>query len=108
MGAREEEARKVTESETKEWHADFEAAQRRPLETRLKYAFIRTCKPVLDDGGVRVFDTMKEYREWCNEALPEWLGHPRAQGTSSCSQPPNVRQADARIAAEAEGAPTAR
>ena len=66
MGAREEEARKVTESETKEWHADFEAAQGRPLEIRLKYAFIRTCKPVLDDGGVRVFDTMKEYREWCN------------------------------------------
>jgi len=31
-----------------DWLAEFEAAARRPLETRMRYAFIRTYKPVLD------------------------------------------------------------
>lgn len=33
-----------------EWLAEFEAAARRPLETRFRYAFIRTYKLVLDDA----------------------------------------------------------
>ena len=64
-----------TEAELKELHADFEAAQRRPLKTRLRSAFIKAYKPVLDEGTVRTFDTMREYRQWCNEALPDWLGY---------------------------------
>jgi hypothetical protein len=28
----------------------------------MKYAFIRTYKPVLDDAAYRSFDTMEEYR----------------------------------------------
>ncbi len=58
-----------------EWLADFEAAARRSLVQRLKYAFIHTYKPVLDDGGYRSFDSMEEYRRWCEENLPEWLGY---------------------------------
>ena len=58
-----------------EWLEEFEAASRRPLETRLRYAFIRTYKPVLDDSSYRSFQTMEEYRRWCNENLPEWLGY---------------------------------
>ena len=58
-----------------EWLEEFEAASRRPLETRLRYAFIRTYKPVLDDSTYRSFQTMEEYRRWCNENLPEWLGY---------------------------------
>ena len=61
-----------TEAELNELHADFEAAQRRPLRARRDSAFI---KPVLDDGTVRTFNTMHEYRQWCNEALPKWLGY---------------------------------
>ena len=57
---------------------DFEAAARRPLEMRLKYAFIRTYKPVLDDARFRSFDTTAEYRRWCEENLPVWLGYGRA------------------------------
>ena len=34
-----------TEAELNELHADFEAAQRRPLKTRLHSAFIKTYKP---------------------------------------------------------------
>ncbi|MEX0612079.1 MAG: hypothetical protein WD738_24500 [Pirellulales bacterium] len=57
--------------------AEFEAAARRPLEQRFRYAFIHTYKPVLDDATYRSFDTMAEYRRWCEENLPSWLGYGR-------------------------------
>lgn len=61
----------------KDWLEEFEAAARRPLELRMRYAFIRTYKPVLDDAGFRSFDTMEEYRRWCEANLPDWLGYGR-------------------------------
>ena len=60
-----------------EWLSEFEAAARRPLEQRFRYAFIRTYKPVLDDAGYRAFDSMEEYRRWCESNLPDWLGFGR-------------------------------
>jgi len=60
-----------------DWLAEFEAAARRPLEQRMRYAFIRTYKPVLDDAPYRSFDSMEEYRRWCGENLPDWLGYGR-------------------------------
>lgn len=60
-----------------DWQADFEAASRRPLALRLRYAFIHTYKPGLDDGGFRAFDTMADYRDWCARQLPAWLGYGR-------------------------------
>lgn len=60
-----------------DWLADFEAASRRPLEVRMRYAFIRTYKPVLDDASYRAFDTTAEYRDWCERSLPAWLGYGR-------------------------------
>ena len=61
------------------WLADFDAAARRPLSVRWRYAFIHTRKPVLDDAGYRSFDTMEDYRRWCEENLPPWLGYGRVQ-----------------------------
>lgn len=43
----------------------------------MRYAFIRTYKPVLDDEPYRSFDTMAEYRRWCELNLPSWLGYGR-------------------------------
>ncbi len=60
-----------------EWWDEFEAARRRPLQTRFKYAFIRTYKPVLDDEGFRAFDSTEQYRQWCERNLPDWLGYGR-------------------------------
>ena len=57
--------------------AEFKAAAARPLATRLKYAFIKTYKPVLDDAPYRTFNTTAEYRRWCEENLPAWLGYGR-------------------------------
>ncbi|MFA6240360.1 MAG: hypothetical protein WC655_05500 [Candidatus Hydrogenedentales bacterium] len=62
-----------------EWLAEFEAASKRSLETRFRYSFIHTYKPVLDDEPYRSFDTMAEYRQWCEENLPDWLGYGRGQ-----------------------------
>jgi hypothetical protein len=60
-----------------EWLAEFEAAAKRTLETRFRYAFIHTYKPVLDDAPFRSFDTTADYRRWCEENLPDWLGYGR-------------------------------
>ncbi|HSD28897.1 MAG TPA: hypothetical protein VLL75_16475 [Vicinamibacteria bacterium] len=68
-------SRDPDEAERREWEADFEAAARRPLRTRLRYAFIHTYKPVLDDAPYRSFDTMAQYRDWCARELPDWLGY---------------------------------
>jgi hypothetical protein len=66
-----------TASIRKEWLEEFEAAARRPLEVRMRYAFIKTYKPVLDDEPYRSFDTMEQYRQWCEKSLPKWLGYGR-------------------------------
>ena len=48
------------------WLAEFEAMARRPIETRFRYAIIKTDKPVLDDASYR-----------SEENLPDWLGDGR-------------------------------
>jgi hypothetical protein len=63
--------------ELREWEREFAAAARRPLRQRFRYAFIRTYKPVLDDVPYRAFGTTAEYRAWCEENLPSWLGYGR-------------------------------
>ena len=60
-----------------EWLAEFEAAAARPLALRMRYAFIHTYKPVLDDATFRAFDSMSDYRAWCERNLPAWLGYHR-------------------------------
>ena len=47
---------------------------KRTLEQRLKYGFFRNHKPVLDDAPIRIFETMREYREWADRKLPSYLG----------------------------------
>lgn len=56
---------------------EFEAAARRPLALRMRYAFIKTYKPVLDDAPFRSFDSMEQYRQWCKANVPDWLGYGR-------------------------------
>jgi hypothetical protein len=50
----------------------------RPLALRIKYGFNRVYKTVLDDTPWRSFDSMAEYRAWCEANLPEYLGYRRA------------------------------
>jgi hypothetical protein len=60
-----------------QWWAEFDAAAKRPLKQRFKYAFIKTYKPVMDDAPYRTFETMADYRKWCEDNLPSWLGYGR-------------------------------
>lgn len=59
------------------WIEEFDAAAKRPLRIRMRYAFIKTYRPVLDDEPFRAFDRMADYRAWCESALPGWLGYGR-------------------------------
>ena len=61
----------------REWLEEFEAAARRPLSQRMRYAFIHTHKPVLDDAPFRAWDSTAQYRSWCESNLPDWLGYGR-------------------------------
>jgi hypothetical protein len=61
----------------REWQEEFEAAARRPLAVRWNYGLVKTYKPVLDDAPYRSFESMEEYRQWCEANLPEWLGYGR-------------------------------
>lgn len=47
----------------------------RTVEERMRYGFNYVYKPVLDDAEWRSFDSMEEYRRWCRENLPEYLGY---------------------------------
>jgi hypothetical protein len=60
-----------------DWLADFEAAARRPLAQRWRYAFARAYKPVMDDARYRSFESTAEYRRWREENVPSWLGYGR-------------------------------
>lgn len=68
----------ISQQQLAEWEAEFKAAARRPLPVRMRYSFIRTYKPVLDDAQYRSFETMADYREWCEKNLPKWLGYGRS------------------------------
>jgi len=67
----------VRDPQDQAWIEEFEAAARRPLRVRVRYAFIKTYRPVLDDEPFRAFDRMDDYRAWCEAALPAWLGYGR-------------------------------
>ena len=67
----------VSEAERRAWEDEFAAAAKRPLALRMRYAFIRTYKPVLDDAPYRSFESLADYRRWCEAQLPSWLGYGR-------------------------------
>jgi hypothetical protein len=58
----------------------------RPMEQRIRYGFVRTYKPVLDDAPWRSFDSTAAYRDWCEANLPEYLGYRRAKSLSENSE----------------------
>jgi hypothetical protein len=64
-------------NEDKGWLEFREQCRRqmqRPIEQRIKYGFFRMYKPVLDDAPWRTFESMAEYRAWCDANLPTYLG----------------------------------
>ena len=70
--------KKGRQSQSAEWLVDFKAAAKRSLKERWPYSFIHTYKPILDDEPYRSFETMQDYRNWCEKFLPKWLGYGQA------------------------------
>ncbi|MGB9721536.1 MAG: hypothetical protein ACPL28_08675 [bacterium] len=54
---------------------EFMESVKRPLWQRINNSFIKTYKPVIDDAPYRIFNSMVEYRRWCQKNLPGWLGY---------------------------------
>ena len=52
-----------------------ERSLKRSVEVRMRYGFCYVYKPVLDDAAWRSFDSTADYRKWCCENLPEYLGY---------------------------------
>jgi hypothetical protein len=50
----------------------------RPIELRMKYGFCRVSRPGFEEPAVRVFETTRAYREWCESNLPAYLGYQQA------------------------------
>ena len=65
------------------WRAEFEAAARRTSRQRFRYGFVKTYKPVLDDAEYRSWESTAEYRQWCRDNLPDWLGYGPADPAAS-------------------------
>lgn len=55
---------------------EFSCGVARSIRQRIELGFtIHTYKPVLDDAPYRIFNTIAEYRRWCQKNLPSWLGY---------------------------------
>ena len=65
----------MNQDELKEFREQCERSLRRTVEERMRYGFNYVYKPVLDDAKWRSFDSTAEYRKWCRENLPEYLGY---------------------------------
>src|SRR5882762_3382599 len=65
--------------EQRDWLTDFKDQCRRNLERtveeRMLYGFCYVYKPILDDVSWRSFNSTAEYRQWCRENLPVYLGY---------------------------------
>ncbi len=66
------------EQTAEEFREQCRRQMERPLALRIQYGFYRLHKPVLDDAPWRSFNSLAEYRAWCEASLPEYLGYRRA------------------------------
>jgi len=52
-------------------------SQSRSVAERIELGLIPIKYPVVDDKPYRIFDSMEEYRQWAEKALPRYLGYYR-------------------------------
>lgn len=69
----------ATERIQQDWLNDFQIQCKRNLarsvETRMRYGFCYVYKPILDDAPWRSFASTADYRKWCQDNLPVYLGY---------------------------------
>ena len=57
------------------WREQCRRQLQRPMSARLKYGFVAAAHR---ERINRSFDTMHDYRAWCEQNLPSYLGYGRA------------------------------
>lgn len=72
--------------EEEAWREQCRQQLQRDVLTRIKYGFCHVHKPVLDDCD-RAFATTAEYRAWCEQNLPAYLGYRRMKSGSPDANP---------------------
>ena len=65
----------VDQTEEELWREQCRRQMARPLALRERYGFVSVYRPVMDDAPYRIFNTMADYRKWCDENLPAYLGY---------------------------------
>ena len=61
---------------TRQWREQCRRQMQRSLDERLKYGFVAAVRT---DRTNRSFATMSEYRRWCEEHYPSYLGYGTAR-----------------------------
>lgn len=56
---------------------DFLDGLSRSVDERIALGFVPLKLPVVDDAAYRIFETMKEYRQWSEQNVPAYLGYYR-------------------------------
>jgi hypothetical protein len=65
----------MQEDDLTDFKEQCERSLQRSVSDRIRYGFYYVYKPVLDDAPWRSFNSTAEYRTWCRENLPEYLGY---------------------------------
>lgn len=60
-------------------NSEFKMALKRSVLERVNRGFIKTYKPVIDDAPYRIFSKIRDYKNWCEKYLPNWLGYGKAR-----------------------------
>lgn len=63
-----------TSNADSQWADQCRRNLQRDTMNHIRYGFAHVHKPVLDDAPYRIFDSMQEYRAWCHNNLPRYLG----------------------------------
>ena len=47
----------------------------RTVSERIELGFIPMKLPIMDEERYRIFNSLREYRQWADQNLPKWLGY---------------------------------
>jgi len=62
-------------TEEEQSRMDFLDGMSRTVEERISLGFLPIKIPIIDDLPYRIFETMEQYQEWLEKALPRYLGY---------------------------------
>lgn len=66
-----------SKAEVDDFRRQCERQLARPLADRIRFGFFRNANPVRDTNANRSFDSMGEYRRFCERSYPAYFGYAR-------------------------------